>query len=197
MERRNSPNGGRLILLVGPSGVGKDTLLREALTRRVGPPLHIVWRAITRPADDGPEDHEPITRDVFEARRANGAFFLSWTAHGHGYGTPADTRARLARGDDLVLNASRRVLGQAAELWPATAVISVEASAATLERRLKARGREDAAAIAARRARAAPRPPTGLDVVTVMNDGPLERGVADMIAALDQALDRARRRGEG
>ncbi|HMB13658.1 MAG TPA: phosphonate metabolism protein/1,5-bisphosphokinase (PRPP-forming) PhnN, partial [Roseovarius sp.] len=48
---------GRLIAVVGPSGVGKDTLMRAMVAER--PNLRRVRRVITRRADDGGEGHEP------------------------------------------------------------------------------------------------------------------------------------------
>ena len=49
---------GTLHLVVGPSGVGKDTLIAAA--RAVRPDLIVPTRMVTRPAGPG-EDHEPVS----------------------------------------------------------------------------------------------------------------------------------------
>ena len=79
-----------LVLVVGPSGAGKDTLInaaREALAgdRRFAFPR----RVVTRPAVAALEDHDSVTRAEFALQEANGAYALSWEAHGLHYGLPA------------------------------------------------------------------------------------------------------------
>ncbi|MEM6943028.1 MAG: phosphonate metabolism protein/1,5-bisphosphokinase (PRPP-forming) PhnN [Pseudomonadota bacterium] len=176
---------GRLVLVVGPSGAGKDTLLdlaRAALANRQG--IHFARRAITRPADAGGEAHEAITEAAFEAGVAAGRFFAHWRAHGLGYGLPAEIGARLAQGETVVVNASRAALAEIAARYARTEVVIIDAPLALRAERLAARGREDAADIARRQARQAPLPPEGLAVTTVMNDATPEKGAARLVAVL-------------
>jgi ribose 1,5-bisphosphokinase PhnN len=63
-------------------------------------------------------------------------------------------------------------------------VVSISASPATLARRLAARGREDAAAIKDRLARADLYVTQADDVVEIRNDGSPEAGVAALVAAI-------------
>ena len=172
-----------LVAVVGPSGAGKDTLLAGA-RMRIGPDarFRFVRRAITRPAEAGGEDHESFDRDAFLRRRDAGGFALWWEAHGLLYGIPRDIEPDLARGRCVVANLSRRALTEAASRHPLL-VLEVTAPPAVLAARLAARGREDAATIAARLAREAPLP-TGLRVLRVVNDGGMEQGVARVVRAL-------------
>ncbi|WP_112311595.1 phosphonate metabolism protein/1,5-bisphosphokinase (PRPP-forming) PhnN [Pseudogemmobacter bohemicus] len=177
---------GRLFAIVGPSGAGKDTLIRGALAAR--PDLAVVRRVITRPAEAGGEDFEGVSEAAFLTRRATGEFALDWQAHGLRYGIPKAALVPLAQGTDLLFNGSRQGLPEAAALWPGLVVIHVTAPPEVLAARLTARARESAGDVAARVARAAmPLPeglPAGLNVVTVMNDASPATGIARFLAAL-------------
>lgn len=177
---------GRLVAVVGPSGAGKDTLLAGARAALAGNPrFRFVRRAITRPAGAGGEDHLPMTPEEFAAARDAGGFALHWQAHGLAYGIPRDIEADLAVGRVVVANLSRGVLVEAAARYPLR-VLEITAPAEVLAARLAARGREDAAMVAARLARESA-VPAELDRVQVVNDGPVEQGVAAVVAALRDA----------
>ncbi len=180
-----------LVLVVGPSGAGKDTLLNAARTRLAGDPrVHFVRRAITRPASAGGEAHEALTQAEFAARLAAGGFALSWHAHGLSYGIPAQIAEDLARRSVVVANTSRAVIEQAA-LRFTIGVIEITAPAPVLAARLGQRGREGEADIAARLARSVALPPH-IDVQRVINDASLEEGVDRFLAALSRAGEYAR-----
>lgn len=172
---------GRLIAVVGPSGVGKDSVMQGvAQASRIG----LVRRVITRDAGSGGEDFDAVDAALFAAMRDAGAFCLSWQAHGLHYGIPAGIRARLAAGEDLMVNLSRSVLIQAAELFPGMVVLNLTAPPEVLARRLSGRGREDAAEIAERLARAEFALPAGIDAIEIANDGPLADAVARVLDVL-------------
>lgn len=173
---------GRFFAVVGPSGVGKDTLM-EAAAECV-PGLHLVRRVITRPASAGGEDFEGVSEAVFEARVAEGAFALHWQAHGLRYGVPADVDAVLAEGRPVLCNLSRAVLPEAAERFEGMRVLHVTARPEVLAERLASRGRESAAEIAKRLDRAGFPLPAGLDVREIDNSGDLDAALAQMLAAL-------------
>ena len=97
--RRGRHEAGRLIAVVGPSGVGKDTIMRAMIAARPG--LRRVRRVITRPADPGGEGHEAVSEAEFAARLRDGGFALHWRAHGLRYGVPVGRWLDLAMGRDF------------------------------------------------------------------------------------------------
>ncbi len=168
---------GLLVLVVGPSGSGKDTLLSGAAQALAGDArFRFVRRVVTRPAQE--EDHDVADEPGFHARRAAGGFALNWEAHGLHYGVPADIVQDLEAGRTVVANVSRSILVSAAERFP-VAVIEITASERVRAARLRDRARETPADIAARLARAAP-PPEGLSVFTILNDSSVAHGVATL-----------------
>jgi len=175
---------GRLILVVGPSGAGKDSLIDGARRALAGHPQFVFPRRIvTRPSDPGSEDHDSLTEAAFARQRDAGAFFLHWDAHGLSYALPGSIAEALAAGRTVIANVSRAVIEEARRKHPATTVVVVTAPPAVLAERLAARGREDAAAVERRLARAAEQP-SGPGVVTVMNDGALEAAVERFLQVL-------------
>lgn len=167
------------IAVVGPSGAGKDTLMRAATT--ACPDIGLMRRVITRPAEAGGEDFEGVSPAEFARRRAAAGFLLDWQAHGLSYGLPHPPGSGV-----WLMNLSRRVLGQAAAALPGLAVIHVTADPAVLAARLARRGREPAAGIAARIARDGGFDTAGLHVITIDNSGALAEAEAAFTAAVQE-----------
>jgi ribose 1,5-bisphosphokinase len=179
-----------LIAVVGPSGAGKDTLMdRARLALADDARFVFARRVITRAADAGGEAHEAMSEAEFAARLPG--FALHWSAHGLRYAIPGTIEAAMAEGRVVIANLSRGVLAKAAARYRLR-VLLITAPLAVRAARLAARGREDAADVAARLAREAPLP-GGLDVVTVINDASLEEGAARVVEALNRAAADARR----
>ncbi|WP_109467813.1 phosphonate metabolism protein/1,5-bisphosphokinase (PRPP-forming) PhnN [Albibacillus kandeliae] len=174
---------GRLFAVVGPSGVGKDTLMTAA--RQARPGLTLVRRVITRPAEAGGEDFESVTPQVFEARLRNGDFVLHWQAHGLSYGIPKGVHSVLASGRDALFNGSRAMLDEAARAFPGLHVLHITAKPEVLAERLAARGRETPDEIRRRLARAPLPLPEGLSVIEIDNSDPVEQTLPRLLAALD------------
>lgn len=176
---------GVFVLVVGPSGAGKDSLIRGARAALRNDPYYVfVRRTITRPAEDAFEDHEAVSTADFTAHRGQGAFCLWWEAHGLSYGIPAAAELHVRDGGCAVANVSRAIISHARSKFPAIQVINVTASVDVLAARLARRRRETEADIKARLMRAGSVIPDGRDVVTIVNEGSLDAGVARMVVLL-------------
>jgi ribose 1,5-bisphosphokinase len=176
---------GRLIAVVGPSGVGKDSVMMGI--RAAMPGLHSVRRVITRTPELSGEDYDAVTVAQFDDLVSDGAFAVHWGAHGLYYGIPTTVRYQLNNGTDCLVNFSRKALAEAATLFPKFMALNITAMPETIAQRLAARGRETHEEIAKRLAQASKPLPPGLKVITVSNDGPLPQTVARAVALLQPA----------
>jgi ribose 1,5-bisphosphokinase len=176
---------GRLVLVVGPSGAGKDSLL-AAVRQRLAASDSVLFprRIVTRPpsaTEDNVEADEPTFRRIAEA----GGFALAWTAHGHHYGIPAVIDHALYGGRTAVCNVSREVVAVARRRYRNVTVVEITAPPDVLLARVAARGRAsdgDAAARVERRVAA----PVEPDVV-IVNDGPLQVATERLLAVVTGA----------
>jgi ribose 1,5-bisphosphokinase len=173
---------GRLFIVVGPSGAGKDTLIAGAKVLR--PDLHWARRVITRPEAAGGEPFDGASDAVFEQRRAAGEFALSWQAHGLSYGVPWSEIAPRGQGYDVLVNGSRGAMAAARAAFDDLIVLRVSAPSHVLAERLAARGRESKDDILARLARASFELDADIPVIDVANDTSPDEGVARLLAAL-------------
>ncbi|MGQ4275409.1 phosphonate metabolism protein/1,5-bisphosphokinase (PRPP-forming) PhnN [Terrihabitans sp. B22-R8] len=146
-------SAGGFILVVGPSGAGKDSLIdlaREALAgdgRFVFP-----RRIVTRPSSEA-EDHDTLGEADFAAAEARGAFALCWRAHGLAYAVPGEARRAAGDGRIVVCNVSRRVVERARVDLPNVLVVEITAPVEVLAERLARRGRAEDGDLAERLAR--------------------------------------------
>jgi guanylate kinase len=136
---------GLLIVVSGPSGVGKDTLIRRLL--EVDPKLVYSVSGTTRrprPGEQPDANYTFLTRDRFEELVRQGAFLEHATYNGNLYGTFRD-RVEQARkeGRDVVLKIDVQGAEQVRRLVPdAITVFVVAPSEAERERRQHERGSE-------------------------------------------------------
>lgn len=182
--------GGRLVVLSGPSGVGKTTLVRGLLAR---PELNLTLSvsATTRAPREGEvhgRDYLFMDRESFLKAREAGEF-LEWAeVHGNLYGTPmAEARRALEAGRNVLLEIDVAGARQVRERAPDALLIFLRPrDPETLERRLRGRGTDDEETIQRRlrnaRAELAAAPEYDLQVV---NDD-LERAIEEVAAHIPQ-----------
>lgn len=183
MKLRHYP--GLLILVAGPSGAGKDSLLQAAAARWPENRVRLVRREITRPAGTGGEPSIAVSEAAFDARAASGQFLLWWRAHGFGYGIGRDVEADLDAGRIVAANVSRSVLAEARRRFAPLRIVLVTAPDDVLAARLADRARDSDDDQQSRLARAAlPIPPGAGDVLRFVNDGPFDRMVDDFVRLL-------------
>jgi ribose 1,5-bisphosphokinase len=176
---------GSLVLVVGPSGVGKDTLIgcaRDALENDKR--FVFVRRVVTRPADAAAEDHDSLDAQTFAEMEEAGRFALSWDAHNLRYALPLSVDTDLALGKVVVANVSRHVVAEARERYPACSVVLITAEISRRAERLRLRGRESADQITARLARESAPVPAGISPIIIDNSGPLAISITAFIVAL-------------
>lgn len=180
MNANTEFDGSGLFYVMGPSGSGKDSLLR-ALRERLQPadPVVVAHRYITRAADAN-EASVALTVDEFHRRLDHGCLALHWQSHGLHYGIGVEIEQWLARGLKVIVNGSREYLPQAAARYPKLCAVHVRVKPEVLAVRLRQRGRESEAAIAKRLARAT-QPfdvPAGCRLIEIDNSGALEDSAA-------------------
>jgi ribose 1,5-bisphosphokinase len=145
--KRGKPGAvtGRLVLVVGPSGVGKDSVLRYAMAHFAGDARFVFpRRCVTRAVDVAAEDHDSLDEQTFDERAGEGAFALMWEAHGHKYGVRKDINAELERGCIVAVNVSRTIIAEVAGRYKNAVVVEITADPLVRVARLAARGREAA-----------------------------------------------------
>lgn len=145
---------GLLLVVSGPSGGGKSTLVRELVQGGEFPIDYSVSATsrAPRPGEVEGRDYFFLSRDSFAARAAAGEFLEHAEVHGNLYGTPkAAVRAGLANGRWILLEIDVAGQRQVKQVLPEAVSFFIRApSLEDLEARLRRRRTEDEAAIARR-----------------------------------------------
>ena len=142
-----------VIVITGPSGVGKGTLIRSLLERH--PDLKLAVSATTRPPRAGERDgveYHFLDPQEFERRVEAGEFVEHASYAGHRYGTlRAELEQRAAQGSGVVLEIEVQGARQIRQALPdAVQIFIAPPSLEALRLRLVGRGADDEAAMAER-----------------------------------------------
>lgn len=161
---------GRLVLVVGPSGAGKDTLLRLAQAACVEDHDIVFPRRFVTRESSAAEDNIAMSFDEFRRAREHGDFAVHWEAHGHSYALPLEINDDIRAGRAVVVNVSRTVIAALRQAYANVVVVAITAPPDVLAQRLAARARHSDGNIADRLARSVDDPSAQADV-TILNAG--------------------------
>jgi ribose 1,5-bisphosphokinase len=179
---------GRLVLVVGPSGAGKDTLLNGARAAcAYDPTVVFPRRVVTRPKSNA-EDHDSIDAASFERAASDGAYALWWQAHGNSYGIPASIDRDIRAGRTVVCNASRTIIDVARQRYGFVTVVSITAPEEVLQSRLASRQRSSDGEIAERIERSAKVGGLFAADIVIRNVGRPDGGIRRLIRAIRTSM---------
>lgn len=161
---------GRLVLVVGPSGAGKDTLIGLARAACADDGAIVFPRRVVTREPSSFEDNEQVSLDAFRRAQARGEFAVHWEAHGHCYALRRAMDDQLRAGRAVVANVSRTVVEAMRRSYLDVVVVSITAPPEILGQRLAARARGSDGQVADRLRRAVDAATAAPDV-TIMNVG--------------------------
>lgn len=137
VEAGRQPIGpGSLVLVTGPSGAGKDALIRAARERLSGDATILFpRRMVTRPASEA-EDNQSCSPEMFARVAAAGGFAATWRERGLSYGIPRAVDFTIMDGRSVVCNVPPSVLANLRSRYGHVTVVEVTAPSAILASRL-------------------------------------------------------------
>ena len=174
---------GRLVLVVGPSGAGKDTLLRLAQAACADDRDVVFPRRVVTRASSADEDNIAMSPDEFARGRDHGDFAVHWDAHGHSYALPLEINDDIRAGRAVVANVSRTVIGALRRAYANVVVVAITAPPDVLAQRLAARARNTDGNIADRLARSVDDASANADV-TILNAGSADYHSRQLVRAI-------------
>ena len=180
-----------LIVVSGPAGVGKDSLIQRMKER--GYPVHFVVTATDRPPRPGEAhgaDYFFLTTEDFLQMEREQELLEHAIVYGQHKGVPKQqVREALASGKDAIMRVDVQGAATIRSLAPEAVLIFLTASSEEeLEQRLRARGGDSPAQLQERiaTAREEMKRAAEFDYVVLNRDGELDRAVDD-VAAIIQA----------
>ena len=135
---------GFLILVIGNSGSGKDSIIKGAVEKysRDKPRIHLVQRYITRPPSET-ENNIPITLNEFKTMEQDNQFALKWNIYGLYYGVSIEIDDWLKGGDLVLVNVSRTIVKNVRRIYKNVKVVFIQVPLEVSVERLNRRAREN------------------------------------------------------
>lgn len=161
---------GWLVLVVGPSGAGKDTLLQLAQAACIDDHDVVFPRRVVTRESSAAEDNIAMSQDEFRRGIDHGDFAVHWEAHGHSYALPLEINDDIRAGRAVVVNVSRTVIAALRQAYANVVVVAITAPPDVLAQRLAARARHSDGNIADRLSRSVEDAAAQADV-TILNAG--------------------------
>ncbi|RTZ63701.1 MAG: ribose 1,5-bisphosphokinase [Aquificaceae bacterium] len=132
-----------LFFLLGPAGVGKDTLLNKLKKKQYSTKQPLVaHRYITKAIKENDENHIEMSVLDFNRRKEAGLFLFDWEYQGGSYAVGKEVLQWLESGQHVIVNGSRPYLATAQALVPDLVPIWMTISEKVLRKRLIIRARE-------------------------------------------------------
>ena len=185
--------GALLVIVSGPSGVGKDTVIASLCTIPTDPERYFVVTCTTRPRREYEIDrvhYNFLSEAEFTRKRDGGGFLEANLVHGHWYGTPRDeVRGALVAGRDAILKIDVQGAAAVKERVPdALLVFIVPPTLEALFQRLRSRATETADELEIRQRNAAIELARqgDYDQVVVNETGEIARTAAEIEAIIEQ-----------
>ncbi|GIW20240.1 MAG: guanylate kinase [Chloroflexota bacterium] len=194
--------GALLVIISGPSGVGKDTIIAALRERHPTPDYHYVVTCTTRaprPGEIPGVSYHFLSPAEFAALREAGGLLEANEVHGNWYGTPrAEVARALAAGRDVILKIDVQGAAVVKERVPdALLVFVVPPSLEELFQRLRSRATESVDELELRQRNAALElaRKDDYDYVVVNETGQVERTAAmiDEIVRIEKRKHPTRR----
>jgi ribose 1,5-bisphosphokinase len=186
-KKKNYP--GFLILVIGNSGSGKDSIINGVLERYIQNKrkIHLVQRYITRLPSET-EKNIPISPIIFKEMEKKGQFALKWHIYGLDYGVPIEIDKWLEVGDIALVNVSRTIVKEARKKYKNVKIIFIDVPFEMILKRLRDRGREDEKKLEERieRARKNQKFPTADFIID--NSGDLETAINQFLDYLNYSI---------
>jgi guanylate kinase len=145
LETKNTT--GKVVIVSGPSGVGKSTICKEVVKRLNN--THLSVSVTTRPKGEkevNGRDYWFVSEQQFQQRVNEGSLLEHAEVFGHFYGTPKDkVEEALRAGETIILEIDVQGAKQVKAIYPAAVMIFIlPPTQKELAQRMNLRGREDA-----------------------------------------------------
>jgi len=181
MDEHSTVGSGQLVFIVGPSGAGKDSILRLA-KEKIPKNTNIVFalRYVTRQTEHENEEIE-ISHSEFNLLLKSQFFCMHWQAHDLSYGISKRIETLLKYNKTVIVNGSRQYIPTALQRFPFMKIVLIQVPAAIAKSRLEQRGREDQKHIMLRMQRDSKIEAPEELIYTIDNSGPIEEATSKLM----------------